>query len=204
MRRTKAEAAETREAILCSAERIFFEKGLAHSTLDEIATAAGVTRGAIYWHFQNKADIFLELFDTVRLPRISVLDLDDADGNPKDPLAFIEKTACDWLDTLVVDEQRQRLLTILVRTNFADEFAEVQAAKDALEEEQARILVAIMEKAATQGILHPQWSAQSASNAFRWLMKGMVWEWLLSMRSFEIATDGKKTLQTFLSSIRKA
>ena len=49
MRRTKAEAAETRCSILVAAEKLFFEKGVATSTLDEIATAAGVTRGAIYW-----------------------------------------------------------------------------------------------------------------------------------------------------------
>jgi len=44
MRRTKAEAAETRCAVLTAAEQLFFEKGVANSTLDEIAAAAGVTR----------------------------------------------------------------------------------------------------------------------------------------------------------------
>ena len=58
VRRTKEEAQETRNRILDAAERVFVERGVGRSSLNEIATAAGVTRGAIYWHFQDKADVF--------------------------------------------------------------------------------------------------------------------------------------------------
>ena len=203
MRRTRAEAAETREEILSCAERIFFEKGLAHTSLEEIATAAGVTRGAIYWHFQNKTDIFLELFDAIRLPHFNLVDLDEVDGQYKDPLLFLEQTAGDWLDRLVVDERRQRLLTILVRTNFSDGFEEVLAAKEALEEEQMQVPLASMKKAESLGILLPHWNALSAATAFRWLMKGMVWEWLLSACSFDLSGQGKQVLKTFLTALKK-
>src|SRR3546814_1649852 len=57
LRRTKEEALETRESILDAAERIFFERGVSRTTLDQIARAASVTRGAVYWHFQNKSDL---------------------------------------------------------------------------------------------------------------------------------------------------
>ena len=46
MRRTKEQAEQTRTAILAAAELLFLEKGVAHSTLEQIAKAAGVTRGA--------------------------------------------------------------------------------------------------------------------------------------------------------------
>ncbi len=68
MRRTKAEAEETRQAILAAAERVFFKKGVANSSLDEVAAAAGVTRGAIYWHFASKTDLFIGLYQSVALP----------------------------------------------------------------------------------------------------------------------------------------
>lgn len=203
MRRTKAEAAETREAILCCAELIFFKKGLAHTTLEEIAKAAGVTRGAIYWHFQNKTDIFLELFDKVRQPQQTIIDLDALDSAEADALSFLEKISCNWLDALVADEQHQRLLTILLRNNLADDFAEIQAAKAALEDEQIGILTAVLERAEAQKILDPAWSVQSAATAFRWLMKGMSWEWLLSMHAFDLPTEGKKAVRTFLKTLRK-
>ena len=48
VRRTKEEAQETRSQILEAAEKAFYERGVARTTLADIATLAGVTRGAIY------------------------------------------------------------------------------------------------------------------------------------------------------------
>ncbi len=47
-RRTKEEAAATRDSILDAAEQLFVEQGVSRTTLQHIASAAGVTRGAIY------------------------------------------------------------------------------------------------------------------------------------------------------------
>lgn len=67
-RKTRKDARETRAAILDAALRIFLEQGVARTSLAEIAREAGVTRGAIYWHFENKADLLNALWDEVRLP----------------------------------------------------------------------------------------------------------------------------------------
>ena len=68
MRRTKEDAEKTRCAILAAAEQLFLERGVAHTSLEQIARHAGVTRGAVYWHFQNKAHLFHEMLNQVRLP----------------------------------------------------------------------------------------------------------------------------------------
>jgi len=47
VRRTKEEAEQTRDQILDAAEILFFERGVAHTSLEQIARAAGVTRGAV-------------------------------------------------------------------------------------------------------------------------------------------------------------
>src|SRR5690606_10590111 len=60
-RRTKAEAMETREQILDAAELVFHRKGVSCTSLNDIAAEAGVTRGAIYWHFKNKHDVFIAM-----------------------------------------------------------------------------------------------------------------------------------------------
>src|SRR5882757_7288734 len=65
-RRTKAEAEETRQKILDAAERLFFIDGVSRTSLEHIATAAGVTRGAIYWHFKNKLELFEALHERVK------------------------------------------------------------------------------------------------------------------------------------------
>ena len=65
MRRTKEEAARTREAIVEAALGCFDRRGIAHTTLDEIAAAAGVTQGAVYHHFSGKAEILRTIRDCV-------------------------------------------------------------------------------------------------------------------------------------------
>lgn len=62
-RKTKEEALETRNRILEAAVEVFLEKGVSQAGLEVIAEKAGVTRGAVYWHFKNKADIFEALQD---------------------------------------------------------------------------------------------------------------------------------------------
>ena len=61
-RKTKAQALETRHQILDAAIVLFSQQGVSATSLADIATAASVTRGAIYWHFKNKADVLHEIW----------------------------------------------------------------------------------------------------------------------------------------------
>lgn len=61
MRRTKEDSEKTKVTILNTAIDVFVREGFSDATLEEIAKEAGVTRGAIYWHFQNKSDLFQQL-----------------------------------------------------------------------------------------------------------------------------------------------
>lgn len=203
MRRTKAEAAETRCAILCAAEQLFFEKGVATSTLDEIATAAGVTRGAIYWHFDSKSDLFLELYNAADLPRVNMADVDDVEANEGDAFQVIEKMACDWLKELASDRHRQRLLSILLRTNFTEEFQPVMAELEKLDQEHTEHMERLLTGAQRNGRLAEIWTPQSAGKAFKWLMKGMCWDWLLFGRKFDLVDDGGDRVRRLLASFRR-
>lgn len=204
MRRTKAEAAETRCSILAAAEKLFFEKGVTNSTLDEIASAAGVTRGAIYWHFASKSDLFLELYNAAQLPRVNMAEVDEAAAADHDPLLVVEAMACDWLKMLAGDRHRQRLLSILLRTNFTEEFQPVRAELDKLDHEHTEHLEAILARAAQDGRLAPAWTPHSASRAFKWLMKGICWDWLLFGQKFDLVTDGNDKVRRLLASFRAA
>ena len=67
-RRTKAEAQETRHAIMQAAMRQFSQQGWAATSLAAVASEAGVTRGAIYWHFKNKAELLMALWQELCEP----------------------------------------------------------------------------------------------------------------------------------------
>ncbi|MFV0263427.1 MAG: acrEF/envCD operon transcriptional regulator [Kluyvera sp.] len=57
-RKTKEEALRTRQLLLDSAIQQFAQRGVSNTTLTDIADAAGVTRGAVYWHFASKSELF--------------------------------------------------------------------------------------------------------------------------------------------------
>src|SRR5690606_5590790 len=112
MRRTKAEAEQTRESILDAAVDVFFENGVSRSTLEQIAVRAGVTRGAIYWHFKDKVEIFKALQDSIRLPQEDLI-VHAAEHGHEDPLTVVENGCLSALQLFEEDERQQRIVAIL-------------------------------------------------------------------------------------------
>jgi AcrR family transcriptional regulator len=116
MRRTKAEAEQTREAVIAAAVTVFLERGFARATFDEIARAAGVTRGAVYWHFRDKLEIFHALERRADLPNeafASRLRARFADDRGLDPLHELARTIRDGVQAFEANTERCRILTIL-------------------------------------------------------------------------------------------
>jgi TetR/AcrR family acrAB operon transcriptional repressor len=105
-RNTKEEALETRSRILDAAEDVFHTCGVAHTSLADIAAAAEVTRGAIYWHFENKSDLFNAMCERVRLPLEAMMG-SDTDLRASDPIGqFL--TACGKVMHQVAHDPRSR------------------------------------------------------------------------------------------------
>ena len=116
MRRTKAEAEKTREAIITASIEVFLERGVTRATLDEIARAAGVTRGAIYWHFRDKLEIFLALERRANLPNKELGERLKARlaADPRlDPLDELADTIREGLQSFEANLERRSILTIL-------------------------------------------------------------------------------------------
>jgi TetR/AcrR family acrAB operon transcriptional repressor len=62
-RRTKAEAEQTRQQILKAALDLFVEKGYERATFEDVAGRIGLSKGAVYWHFKSKPDLFAALVE---------------------------------------------------------------------------------------------------------------------------------------------
>lgn len=111
-RRTKAAALETRQIILDAAEQVFHRHGVSGASLNDIAREAGVTRGAIYWHFKNKHDVFLAMTERRRLP-IEALALRAEDENEPDPLGRLRDFLVFLLKQVEEDPRQRRVFEIL-------------------------------------------------------------------------------------------
>lgn len=108
VRRTKEEAEQTRRQILDAARRTFHERGVSATSLEHIARAAGVTRGAIYWHFENKEALFKAMREDALLPHIGPSDdllLEDRQTPPLDRLQrFLTQLVEAWTGCAMLRE----------------------------------------------------------------------------------------------------
>ncbi len=71
---TKAEQSDrTRTALLNAARRLFGEQGYVATSTQDIVESLGVTRGALYYHFGNKAGLFRAVFEELRASRLQMV-----------------------------------------------------------------------------------------------------------------------------------
>jgi len=95
-----------REQLLDAAARVFAERGYRGASVEAIAAEAGVTKGALYWNFENKEDLFFSLLEerVDRRVRLLVEQTETVAGEDTVP-PLVSREISD-----VVDEQRQMLL----------------------------------------------------------------------------------------------
>jgi AcrR family transcriptional regulator len=109
-RRTQAERrAATRAALVEAGRRLFAERGFAAVGTEELVAAAGVTRGALYHHFEGKVGLFAAVYEAVEAELIANFSLDDLAGT--DPLGALRGGIGQILE-LSLDASSQRIALI--------------------------------------------------------------------------------------------
>ena len=112
VRRTREEAMLTREQLLDAAEHVFRARGVGHASLAEVADAAGLTRGAVYWHFDSKAALFQAMVDRAEMPHDACLQKME-DSAEHDPLAALRDAAVESLLRVATDERTRRVYDVV-------------------------------------------------------------------------------------------
>src|ERR1700728_2731046 len=106
---TQSERREaTRAAIVKAAKRLFGERGFAGTTIDNVATAAHVAKGAVYHHFETKEALFEAVFDEVS--RDIVTEVDQAARAEKDALAAMAAGTQAYFTACATDATGQIIL----------------------------------------------------------------------------------------------
>ncbi|MCL2524680.1 MAG: TetR family transcriptional regulator [Betaproteobacteria bacterium] len=126
-RKTKEEAEKTRKDIIDAARRVFHQCGVGRSTLDGIARAAGVTRGAIYWHFADKAALFFAMREDVFTPLTARTDALLFAERFSDPIDAIEASLNEFFRVLEDCPVVREVFEIMIlRCEYVEEFAGVE------------------------------------------------------------------------------
>ena len=201
-RKTKADAELTRQNILDAAERLFFIHGVTKTSLEEIAAEAGVTRGAIYWHFADKGALFRDLHERVRLPQEDMVRQVVAEGHP-DPLGFMEQIALHYIRTVSADARLMRVYAILlVRCEYVGEMADALTRQHDANTAMRENLKRIFAMAAENGSLNAKWTPGTAARVFETMMSGLWADWLRYGQEFDMAVEGADCVRELFTAFR--
>ncbi|BDB26022.1 TetR family transcriptional regulator [Cupriavidus sp. P-10] len=202
VRRTKEEALETRHRILDAAETVFHARGVARPSLADIAEAAGVTRGAIYWHFKNKSDVFAAMCDRVHLPVEALCDPERI-ARQEDPLGGVRDICAYVMRQTVVNPRLRRVFEIIfhkcemVQDNGAIFERQRQSHKEGLVKIREHLRLA-----RERGQLPEDLDLDLAVNAFHASIGGVLAHWLFSPEDFDLDANAERMADAFIDTLR--
>lgn len=200
MRRTKEEAALTRDAILRSAEDLFVEHGFDGVSLDQIAERAGVKRGAVHFHFVNKLGLLIAIAE-VRCSLLQGIDLRVEHAIGPSVIDGLAAVLEETLRSFHADDRQKRLIRILleVGSQLQDE-----GRPEMLDYERRlfRATRAVLESASERGELSPAWTPRSGAVALHCLMTGFIMSWARGVREVKLVPDGVEVMRRFLDGMR--
>lgn len=177
---TKEEALATRHRLLDAAECVFAEKGVSRTSLHDIAQAAGVSRGAIYWHFKNKADLFNAMMERTTLPMEDALHQIGHDPQ-RDPLLELRRAILEAMHKIATDERTRRVFEVAtLKVEYVDELLAVQERQRRIQAEVLQQMEYSLREGAKRRAVTLQVSPALAAQGFNALVVGLIHNWLLT------------------------
>lgn len=183
VRRTKLDAEKTRQSLIDAAEILFLEQGVTRTSLDQVARRAGVTRGALYWHFANKVDLLAALVQRVEIS----LDLMCEDlasryqesGWPESEslLDGVLAVLVEFFQQLRGDARHQRVLSILVnRVELVGEMADIRDVYEGKAERTVKALTTLFGGCKERGEISKACDPETAAALVHSLLVGVMME----------------------------
>jgi TetR/AcrR family acrAB operon transcriptional repressor len=203
VRRTKIEAAATRDALLDAALRVFRDRGVARTSLEEVAAAAGVTRGAVYWHFKDKADLFTALCERVQLPMEAMLAV-AGETRQEDPLDTLRTLAIDCLTRLASDPRTQAVFDVIFhKCEFAAGMALVAERQHATCDGCLVNVERLLKQAVALRQLPRDTDTRLAARCVNAFMVGVMHEWVQRPDAYDLKRAAPRMVDMFLAGLRE-
>ena len=199
VRKTKEDAEATRASILDAAERLFYSQGVSRTSLQDIASAAGVTRGAIYWHFKDKSDVFIAMMDRVVLPmEVAEAQLSVDDDRPV--LARLRQRAQDLFATAMGCESLRRIMDISMhKVEYVDELDAVRLRRIQMRSTFRQPAEQLLRRGQQRGEVVAAVPAAQLAVGLQLVIEGVLTNWLLDPEGFDLPKIGLAVVDVHLA-----
>ena len=202
MRKTKTEALKTREDLILTALDTFDKKGVAHASLNEIAQTAGVTRGALYWHFKNKEDLFEALFQHI-FEDFEICLAADADIDASNDWISLSDALVNMFERIKHNETHRKFINILhLKCEHTEQNESIIRLMDKYREMWHALLTEKLRACVAQKQLPPDLNLDLAVLYLHSVTVGLTIEWLQDIEKFDIAKIAPALIKTTLSSLQ--
>ncbi len=201
-RRSKADAFATSMNILDCAENLFARQGVSRTTLQHIAAQAGVTRGAIYWHFADKAALFNAMMERVKMPLESAMQLLQS-SCLDDPLTDLQSYAVLVFRLTEGDARARRVFEIAtLKLEYTDEMSAVRERRIEMAARCTEMTERCVILAVSRGLARPSVDPRQAAVGFWALIDGLLRAWIIAPDSFSLINMGEKIIGAHLDTLR--
>ncbi|KWV98271.1 acrEF/envCD operon transcriptional regulator [Escherichia fergusonii] len=184
-KKTKADALKTRQHLIETAIVQFALRGVSNTTLNDIADAARVTRGAIYWHFENKTQLFNEVWAQQPALRELIQDkllVHDAES----PLEQLREQLIVGLQYIAEIPRQQALLQILFhKCEFNEEMISEQEIREKMGFN-LHTLRQTLQKSMAKGEIANQLDLDVMVIVIYGAFSGMVKNWLINPTGYNL------------------
>jgi TetR/AcrR family acrAB operon transcriptional repressor len=202
VKKTREAALATRDSLLTAALQVFRERGVTHTRLVDVAERAGVTRGAIYWHFKDKAELFQAVCARGTLP-VEALLAEASQTAQRDPLATVRQLALMALTQLAQHADTQAMFDVIFhKCEFTAELAGVVTKNDA---DRASCLTQV-QQLFDQAVATEQLPAATdtflATQGLHAYMVGLMHEWVLNPKAYDLAACAAPLIDCYLAGLK--
>lgn len=204
VRRTKEASLVTRERLLDAAEALFRDHGVTRTSLADVAKRAGMTRGAVYWHFRDKADLFRALFERATLPLEADFARVDAVAGTH-PLAALRCASIAALRRLAADSRTQNVFEIVFhKCELVDDLTGLATTRRVDRGHCIEQIADVMRRAVDAGELPADTDPTLAAHGVHATMVGIMHEWVLDPAAYDLAAAAPALVEMIVAGLRAA
>ncbi|HEY9099222.1 MAG TPA: TetR family transcriptional regulator [Thiobacillus sp.] len=201
VKKTRAAALATRESLLAAALQVFRERGVTHTRLIDVAERAGVTRGAIYWHFKDKTELFQAVCERSTMP-VDALLAEASQAAQRDPLATVRQLALMALTQLARHADTQAMFDVIFhKCEFTEELAGVAAKNETDRTSCLTHVQQLFDQAVASGQLPPHTDTFLATQGLHAYMVGLMHEWVLKPEAYDLNVCAAPLIDCYLSGL---